>query len=355
MRDVVLEVNGTEYRGWKDIRITRSLEALCGSFSMSVSERWNAQSKPWPIREGDECTVRLGDDVLITGFVDARSMSISADDHSFQVVGRDKAAALIDCSAVLAAWEFNGVGVLEICRRVATPFDVQVTLAPGVVAPPAPSKIVVNPGDTAHDVIDRVCRLAGLFAMSDGAGNLLLTVAGNAMTPTPLVMPGNILQASAGFDGSPCYRKYIVIGQQQGGDLLSNTAAADVRAEAFDFNSRASRVLMIKAEGSVNIQQAQDRANWEAAVRRAQALEAVITVQGWEQQGGALWPVNALVQVSAPVIDVDREMLISEVSYSLSQSGGTTTELTLRPKDSFLPQPEIPVSEDDSEPLEDGE
>lgn len=345
MRDVILQVNGIEYRGWKSIRITLSLECLCRSFAMSVSERWDGTRAPWPIREGDRCTVKLGEDTLIDGYVDTRSMSISAQDHGFQVVGRDKAGDLLDCSAVLEQWEFAGISVLEICQKVAAPFNVKVALGPAVTAPAVPRKLVINPGDTAFDVIERACRLAGLFPVSDGAGGVVLTRAGTEMTTTPLAEGMNILEANASYDDSARHRRYIVIGQQQGSDLLYGMAAADVRAEATDPDvGREARVLMVRAEGSVTIQQAQDRANWEAVVRRANAIAVDVTVQGWEQQDGSLWPVNALVQIQAPVLGVVGEMLISEVTYSLSE-GGTTTELTLRDPNAFLPQPEVPESE----------
>jgi prophage tail gpP-like protein len=353
MRDVVLSVNGREYRGWKDITITRSLESLCGSFSMSVSERWNANQEPWPIREGDRCVVLLGGDPIVTGFVDTRSMSISANDHSFQVAGRDRAGDLVDCSAVLSAWEFTGVSVLDIVRMVAKPFGISVSVASNAIVPAAPPRVVINPGESVFDVIDRACRLAGLFAMSDGEGNLVLTQAGGKGLITPLVLGENILQASVQYDASACYRRYIVSGQQQGQDLLTGTAAADVRAQAQDMNvGRSARVLMVRAEGGVTIQQAQDRANWEACVRRARALELSVTVQGWEQADGSLWPVNALAMVDAPALDLAGvAMLISEVSYSLAEGAGSTTDLTLRPAEAFLPEPEIPESED-SESLE---
>ncbi len=355
MREVILEVNGREYRGWKDIRITRSIESLSGSFAMSVSERWQGQRDPWPIVEGDECVVRLGEDVIVSGYVDIRTMSLSANDHSFTVQGRDKAADLIDCSAVLKDWEFVGVGVLEIAQRVAAPFGIAVSLAEGVTTPPPARKLVINPGDSAYDVIDRACRLAGLFAVSDGNGNVMLTRAGTAKASTQLVVGKNILDATANYDQSACYAQYIVIGQQQGGESLFGAEAADVRAQSVDQNARRkARVLMIRGEGSISIQQAQDRANWEAAIRRARALEVAATVQGWEQASGELWPVNAEVIIDAPVLGVVGPMLITEVAYLLSEAG-TTTELTLRLPGAFEPQPEIPENEEGTQLFDGGE
>jgi prophage tail gpP-like protein len=348
MREVALVVNAREYGAWKDIRVTRSIESISGSFSMSVSERWDGRRKPWPIVEGDECTVRLGDQPIITGYVDTRSMSLSANDHTFSVTGRDRASDLIDCSAVLKAWEFNGGDVIEFAQQVAEPFGLQVKLQAGLEVPTKPRKIVINPGESPFDVIDRICRLAGLFPVSDGEGNLVLTLAGGTAASTPLIEGKNILDASVQYDASACYRRYIVIGQQQGSDQLSGTAAADVRAEAFDMNAkRAARVLMIRAEGGVAIKQAQDRANWEASIRRARALQVNVRVQGWDQADGSLWPLNAFVTLDAPFLGLRGRMLISEITYALSDGAGTTTELTLRPPGAFEAQPEIPENEGD--------
>lgn len=345
MREVKLVVNHVEYSGWETIEITRSLETLCGSFQMSVSERWNGQTEPWPIREGDECTVYIGDETLIVGYVDRRSMSISANQHTFTVAGRDRAGDLIDCSSVLDAWEFNGVTVLKIVTMVAEQFGVGVTVQDGVELPPTPKRIVINPGETAYDVIDRATRLAGLFAMSDAKGGIVLTKAGAGRAVTPLIEGQNILEATADYDASQRYSRYIVNGQQAGGDLLFGIAAADVRAEASDINvQRPSRVLMIRGEGSITIKQAQDRANWEATVRCARAETLNVTVQGWRQANGRLWPVNSLVTIQAPYLGVDGDWLISEVTYSLSASG-TLTELTLRPAAAYLPEPEVPENE----------
>jgi prophage tail gpP-like protein len=340
MREVTLTVNGREYGGWKDIRVTRSLESLSGSFAMSVSEKWNGQRDPWPLLEGDQCVLKLGDEAIITGYVDSRSMRLSADDHSFSVSGRDRSADLVDCSAVLEAWEFNGVSVLQIAQRVAKPFGIQVSVQSGVALPKTPRRLVINPGESAFDVIDRACRLAGLFAISDGTGNVVLTRAGAATAATPLMEGQNILEASADFDDSGRYYRYLVIAQQQGDDETNGEDASEVQAEAFDPNvTRRSRVLMLRAEGSASLEQAQQRANWEATVRHARANVATVKVQGWEQANGDLWPVNALVNIAASFLGVRKQMLISEATYVLSQGEGTTTELTLRPPNAFLPEP----------------
>jgi prophage tail gpP-like protein len=70
----------------------------------------------------------------------------------------------------------------------------------------------------------------------------------------------------------------------------------------------------------------------------AKAVSAQVTVQGWRQGNGELWPVNALVKVDLPWLRLSGEMLITELTHTLNESG-TQTHLTLRRKDAFIPKP----------------
>jgi prophage tail gpP-like protein len=75
MADPVVEltVGGKRYGGWESVKISRSIEALTGSFSLSISENWAGQDQPWPIGEGDECVISISGVSVITGFIDRRS------------------------------------------------------------------------------------------------------------------------------------------------------------------------------------------------------------------------------------------------------------------------------------------
>ena len=44
--DLRLRVNGLEFSGWKGARVTRSMDSLCGSFELSVTDRWSGRSGP---------------------------------------------------------------------------------------------------------------------------------------------------------------------------------------------------------------------------------------------------------------------------------------------------------------------
>jgi prophage tail gpP-like protein len=95
----------------------------------------------------------------------------------------------------------------------------------------------------------------------------------------------------------------------------------------------------VRAEGNVTPAQAKQRAEWEAIVRAGRAYTASVTVQGWTV-GGRPWPVNALVRLRSPSLEIDSDMLITEATYSLDD-GGSRTVLSLKRPDAFMPEPVI--------------
>ena len=342
MPDISLLVNGRSYGGWKTARVTRGIESISGGFELTVSERWKADAAPWPIYEEDECTLSLAGQRVITGYVDKRSVSYSASEHTLSVSGRDKAGALVDCSYLGPPWEWTRTPILKVARDVAAQQGVEVTLAPGLIPGAPPAKVSADPGDSCHSVIEKLCRKVGVLATSDGAGSVVLMRPGSARATTALVEGENILSASADFDGSGRFRRYVTLGQHQGTDDWFGSGTAGVRGGAEDpAVRRADRVLVVRPEGNVTVDSARRRAEWEATVRAARGDSVSVTVQGWTQADGTLWPVNALVSVRSPYLGVQGEMLISQVVYSVGEDG-TRTALTLRRPDAFKPEPSVP-------------
>jgi len=340
MSEIALLVNNKRYGGWKTARVTRGIESVSGSFELSVSDRWQAGSAPWAIYEEDECTVSIGAETLVTGYVDRRSVSYSPGEHSLSVSGRDRTGDLVDCSAVLGVWEFHNTPVLDLVQKVAKPFGVAVSLARGITLPAPEFRTAIDPGESAFNVVERLCKKAGVLPVSDGKGGLTLMRPGSARCTTELVEEQNILAASADFDVSGRFRRYVVLGQHTGSDAWFG-AETSVRATAEDAGvKRTARVLLVRPEGSVSGAQAKRRAEWEATVRAARADAVSVTVQGWTQGDGSLWPVNALVRVRSPRLGIDGDLLVSQADYEVGE-GGTTTRLTLRRPDAFKPEPQV--------------
>lgn len=335
---VVLIVDSRKYSGWKSIRVTRSIETLAGSFALDVSDRWAAQDKPWPIVEESECRVEIDGISVIDGWVDKRSISASSDSRTLSYSGRDRAGALVDCSAFFAEWTFKKVDVAQFAAKVAAPFGIRISVQPGLELAGIP-KISFSPGDSAFEVIRRVAGDDGVLLVSDGAGGIVITRSGSTRA-TSLVEGegGNISTASVDYDAANRYSVYLVTAQAETPDDGELPVCASVARD--EGVRRAHRGLMIQPDKGYDYAGARRLADWEARMRAARAETVTIGVQGWKQPNGQLWPVNALTHVKAPrLIGVDGDMLITQVEYSTSEQG-TTTQLRLMRPDTFTPTPQ---------------
>ena len=338
---VELSVNDKIYGGWQQITIVRSIETLAGSFSLKITDRWSGQQLPWPIREEDSCTVRIDDETVIDGFVDTRNPSYDAETESLTVTGLDRAGALVQNSVDIGKWSFKNATVLDIVRAVALQHLIKVKLAPGVTLPPRIPKLVIGVGDTGATVITNATKAAGLLAVSDGAGGIVL-IQGATERASALVQGQNILSAGGRFDASRRHNEYIVLSQVAGTDKAHGSAAL-TRGRATDEGvKRFGRTLVIRPPTGQSRADAQRLADWTARTRAAKGARVTVTTPGWKQPGGKLWKPNTISLVQSPKLGVDGDMLISQVEYMTGESSEMARLSLVRP-DAFTPSPSATV------------
>ena len=328
---VLLIIDGREYVGWEEVSISRAMDALAGAFSLSLTDRWSRTLERLPVTPGMTCRVMLGDDLVITGFIDEVSPSIDADSRSLRVSGRDRTGDLVDCSAQVASTELLNQNLGQIARTLAKPYGVSVVV--NTAGKPF-AVFKLQPGETVFEAIDRACRQRGLLASSDVRGRLVIGTVATGRADG-LEEGANLLKGAATFSLAQRFSEYRVDGQQAGTDDLFGESAAAVQGRATDPAVTRHRLLRIQAETSASAESARERACWEAQVRAAKALTVSATVQGWRQTDGTLWAVNTLSRVSSATLRVDDDLLIKGVTFRLSNGGGSVTELELTRRDAF--------------------
>lgn len=339
--ELTLTVNGKQFGGWKEIKVTRSLTAIASGFSVSLTDRWTQEGQPWIIRPGDSATVKIGSDTVIVGYVDALNTSLSASDRTISVSGREKTCDLVDCS--LDQHEFLNVTLEDLAKKTAAPFGVSVKNLSGVRTR-IPSVAVSN-GETVHQVLEKYAKKQGVVLTSDGLGTLVMAKLGAVSAALVLQEGENLLSCSASFDNRERFSQYIVRGgnNYQDEDVLELQTGAEGRAK--DTGVSRFRLKIVNAESPVSRDEASKRAQWELVTRQAKAWTVSAKVQGW-RAGGALWAPNTLVKIQSPAIGVDAVLLVTDVTFQQTISGGTTTELKLARKDAFIPAPEKPDEKD---------
>jgi prophage tail gpP-like protein len=350
---LTLTVGGMIYAGWKEIVVSRHIDHMASGFSIGLTERWAGQNQPWPIMPFAPCTIKIGNDLVLTGYVDGPAPGFTRASHTVTVSGRSKTSDLLDCTPDIKSGQFKGYTLEQIARAVCQLFSIDV-----LVQTPATQifpDATLQRCETAFAFLERLARLAGVLLTDDSMGRLVLTTAGTARATTRLVEGQNIEAGSAKLDGRRRFSQYIVKGQHAlaaaaanwggaGGTGSASSAAAgpvivDMKAVALDTAVPRYRPKVTLAEAQLDQAGMQRRASWERNYAFGRATEADITVQGWRQVDGTLWAINQLVPVTSPWLQIDQDLLIAGTTFKLDDSGGRTTALRLGPIEGFTPDP----------------
>ena len=197
----------------------------------------------------------------------------------------------------------------------------------------------IEPGETCFESISRLLKLGQLFVTDDEAGRLVFTKPGALGDAAGGLQLGvNILSADARRDASNIFSDYVVEGQRAGSDLAFGSAAAHIRAGATDVETKRHRMLALTESGSVTANLCRRLADFERRHRRALLGAVRYSVVGWRDAAGKLWRPNTLVHVRDSLLGIDRNLLLSEVVYSLS-SRGQLAQLNLAPIEAFEAEP----------------
>jgi len=335
MNDIVtLSVNGLDFKGWKSVRIEAGLERLSRSFELSVTDKWpGSVEQVRRIKIGDLCEVRIGKDLLCTGYVDATPIDYDSSYITIMIRGRSKTADLVDSSADVKTGQFKGLKIERIFANLAQPYGVKVLTEVDTGAVITDHQ--VQQGETVFESMDRLSRQRQVLITDNEKGDVVLSSIGIKNADSALELGVNVLSASAGFDFTDVYSDYVVKGQKSGTDDSFGAGAAQSQGTKVDANIKRKRVLVVRQDGQADAKTCANRAAYEQQIRYAKTQEIRYRVVGFRQATGALWTPNQMVKVKDAIMNVDATLLISECTYTIDDSG-IFTELVVIPKEAFL-------------------
>ncbi|WP_171907318.1 phage baseplate assembly protein [Burkholderia plantarii] len=350
--------NNRTITGWSDVTITRGIERCPSSFEVSYTEPY-ADVGDMLAQPGDWVQMKLGEDLVLTGFVDRHTPSYSAGQHTVRIAGRSKCQDLVDCAAFIDGGQLLNMTVDKIAAALCAPYGIGVTVAPGTDVGAPIEQVNVMVGETSYAALELLCRYRALLLYDTPDGNLQLAAGGNANTSGPVAigtrvaasgfteginvasaslmraMDGRFSRYDAAYQGLDTLRD---IGD--GGNLIAHTYDPTVPR----FRYRA--IISENVTGGVAV--ALQRAQWEMAYRLGRSFQVRLTTDSWRDVAGNLYEPNVLVDIDLPSLKLTpRRWLISEVTYKKGPQG-TTAELTIMPPQAFYQEPIIlnPVGPD---------
>ncbi|QHP92018.1 hypothetical protein EXE55_14325 [Burkholderia glumae] len=349
--DTYTKSNARTIEGWTDIRMTSGIGRCPSDFEVSYTE-------PYPgvndvlVQPGDWVEVKLGDDKVLTGYVDRCTTSINSRDHSVRISGRSKCQDLVDCSAYIEGNQLLNMTVDKIAAALCAPYGIGVSVAAGTDVGDPIEQVNVMVGETSYAVLELLCRYRALLLYDTPDGNLLLAAGGNVKTLESKAIGTRV--ASSGFvEGVNVESATFVHGidgrfsrydaAYQGLDTLRDIGDGGniIKTVLDKFIPRFRYRAIISENVTGGAQVAEDRALWELAYRYGRSYPVRLVTDSWRDSAGALYQPNVLVDIDFPSMKLPKKRwLISEVTYRRDMQG-THADLLIMPPEAFYQEPII--------------
>lgn len=335
-KDVSLRIGSSEFTGWKSASVTRSIESLCGSFSVEIYPKKDEDIGK--IAPNVTTDVLIGGKQVLRGIVDNVSSSVNDRGTSTTISGRSLTADIVDCSAMNLPGKWKETNLLSLSKALLKPFKIEVV---SEVSDYVSFPFKLQSGESPFEALNRANEFQGALLLSDPVGRFVITKPGNVAASDSIRYGYNVVSLDLVVDYSNRFSAYTVKGQKRvkNSSGWGSDREVNFEASASDpvISSQRYRPKLFIAEAQATETQAQNRADLEASVRAAKSMELRVVVSGWEQKiGGGLWPLNGLVFVDIPQFQIDkRQLLIASVTFHKGLQDGSTTELVLRRKDAY--------------------
>ena len=348
---LTLTVGNQVLTGWQRVSVTRPLAAIPSSFDLEVTERYPNVSDI-DVQPGQPCTVKIGTDLVLTGYVDRYAASIAPGAHSIRISGRSKSEDLVDCSAVFGDMsqqgfqQINGT-TLAIVRKLASAYgiNVQSTAGDGVTIP----QFNILLGETPWEIIDRITRYSQMIVYDLPDGSIMLAAVGKQSMASGFSIGDNVESGSVMFsmDGRfSDYEGHLTSVLTFGTEAGVNTP--DVGKVVKDDGVPRFRKRYVISEQFVQGRDiVHDRAVWEMNRNKSAAPinSIVVCDELLARQRGQpkLWEVNKLAPIAAAALKLrNTNYLIASVTYQRDENGQHGS-LTLMPPEAFQVEPAGPL------------
>ncbi|WP_172411960.1 phage baseplate assembly protein [Burkholderia pseudomallei] len=358
---MLLTQDGLSLTGWKGVRITRSIELGTSSFDLTCSA--DANTLKLVSREGAPIKVSIGDDVVLTGYVETVESILTPRTHDIRISGRGKLADLIDCSCRIDKINAN-TKLKDLCTTIAQPYSISVIVADDATQKildqmPVLPRQLVSITETAWEVIERYARYCGVLVYEGANGELVVSTAGSAEGDSGVAVGANIeaIVCTKTTLGTFSSFNAVLSAYSMGADDEGIENLPVVTVTAKSTTGRLRPTYFVSEQSATDRLFVEKRVNWMASRAYGRSRRVRVLADNWRDADGTPWTPNINYPVSADAVGVPEStmLLLAGVTYILNENG-THAELVFGPRQGFIPEPialdTLPMDESTQTPSE---
>ena len=328
---------------------------------------------PEGVARGVPVQVRIGPDVVMTGRIDRVSRTVSRDQVSLSVTGRDGAAILVDCASPLLT--SRQASLEEVIAQVVRPLGIK-NIELHAESSIRNDKITTEPGERAWDILLRACAGRGLWPWFRPDGTLV--IGGPDYTTAPvatLIMRrsgegNNILSLTDESSMERSFSRLTVLAQGHAHstnkkkelgiiDVTSpttfsvtedadtsetelDTGLAETGQHGLQFTVEDPTVTYYRPQVIVmhdadDLEQVRYRARKMMADARLEGYSLIARVQGHRTSDGVLWEPGQRIHVISEPHGIDAIYFLMGREFTGGRPGSAVTTLRLKEDGVWIP------------------
>ena len=331
---ITLEVNGVDYDNFVSATVSIRLDALTNTFSF---EAVAPKNEPLPFKGGNPCKINVDGELALTGFIEVVSVRYDHESHVVTVSGRDKTGDLLD-STLDALDDIYGENLTLklLIERVIKSLNLDIKVIDQANPNPfdgAHDISAPEPGDNAFSFIEAHARKRQVLLTSNQNGDIVIaknseTLGLGSVQHIIGAEDNNVISADFTYDTTGRFNLYKLasslnpIALNFAGDT-STAAIVNQSGVVTDNDIRKGRQLILVSETSLASSSCEDRAKWEADIRKSRGLIYSAVVDGF-RSGDNLWEINRLYQIVDDFVGKEEIMLCNSIDFNWGLDGATT-------------------------------
>ncbi|MXR36703.1 phage baseplate assembly protein [Craterilacuibacter sinensis] len=286
---------------------------------------------PPQVTEGAAVQVRIGNDPVMTGYIDDIEDSIDKNSHTLNISGRDGAGVLVDCSSPVFTAKQSTLA--EIVANVVKPLGIS-KIRIDAAKTTTRDKVNVEPGDTAWDTLVHAAEANGLWPWFEPDGTLVIGGPDYSKPPVAsLVMRrdgkgNNLISLQRSRNMAERYSDITVLGQAHGTSIEGGKNA--LKSTVRDPGVTLYRPRIVVDHDAENTDTARARARKLLSDARLKGFTLVAKVKGHRTSAGLLWQPGQRIHVVSEPHGIDAVFFLMARKFQGGRSQGTTTTLTLK-------------------------
>ncbi|TQN84353.1 UNVERIFIED_ORG: prophage tail gpP-like protein [Citrobacter freundii] len=352
---ISLVIAGKAHSDWSSYRIDSDF--------LKAADGWQLQlglpEKVFPadVVRGAQIRLQVGSETVLSGRIDGVRRTVSRQNYSLALTGRDDAAILVDCAAPV--FSANQLTLDEVVEKIVRPLGIQ-RIRIQASSAPRNDKVTIEPGMRAWDALEKAAAGRGLWPWFEPDGTLVVGGPDYAASPVDTLVlrndgaGNNVMDLDDSRSINGCFSELTVLAQSharradskkqlavvpldiwnEDGSVrpLANsentgngqTGINNMKAVATDPTVGYYRPQIITQGDTSNMEQVNWRAKKAMSDARLSGLDITALVKGHRTAGGVLWQPGQRVRIVSEPHGIDAIFFLMGREFSGGRNGQTT-------------------------------